>query len=63
MDESKRPEDERQVPAGFETWEAYWATQGMPWRTEPEIDELRQQLLAERRAFKPVIEKGLSVLC
>lgn len=28
---------------------AYWAAQGMAWRTEPEIDEERQRYLAKRR--------------
>ncbi len=27
-----------------EGWKAYWEAQGMPWRTEPEIDAERQQL-------------------
>ena len=27
-----------------DAWRAYWQTQGMPWRTEPEIDEERQQM-------------------
>ena len=31
----------------------------MPWRTEPEIDETRQQFLAERRAVKPDLERGI----
>lgn len=42
-----------------EGWKAYWAAQGMPWRTEPEIDEKRQRFLAKRRAVKPDIEKGI----
>src|SRR5882724_4736090 len=29
-------------------WEAYWKAQGQPWRSEPEIDEKRQQLLLQR---------------
>ena len=28
-----------------ETWKAYWNVQGQPWRTEPVIDEERQQRL------------------
>ncbi|MGO8948935.1 MAG: pentapeptide repeat-containing protein [Ktedonobacterales bacterium] len=40
-------------------WAAYWTVQGMPWRTEPEIGEERQKYLAERRAVKPDIEKGI----
>jgi hypothetical protein len=29
-----------------EGWKAYWVVQGMPWRTEPEIDEERQVVAA-----------------
>jgi hypothetical protein len=28
------------------TWQAYWKQQGQPWRSEPPIDQERQQLLA-----------------
>lgn len=42
-----------------EGWKAYWAAQGQPWRIEPEIDEERQHYLAERRAIKPDIAKGI----
>ncbi len=31
-------------------WQAYWAAQGQPWRTQPEIAPDRQAYLAERRA-------------
>jgi uncharacterized protein YjbI with pentapeptide repeats len=40
-------------------WTAYWTAQGMPWRTEPEIDEERQHYLAQRRALQPDIERGI----
>ena len=42
--------DEPQRPTGDnrDEWKANWAAQGMPWRTEPEIDEDRQRFLAER---------------
>jgi hypothetical protein len=53
-DASKRP-----VPDSFASWSDYWQTQGMPWRTEPEIDEQRQQYLAARRAIKPNIKQGI----
>jgi uncharacterized protein YjbI with pentapeptide repeats len=52
--EPKRPKDDNR-----EAWQAYWAAQGTPWRTEPEIDEERQAYLADRRAVKPDIEKGI----
>jgi hypothetical protein len=32
-------------PPDAETWKAYWKEQGQPWRTEPIIDEERQQRL------------------
>ena len=31
---------------GAETWQTYWRQRGQPWRSEPPIDEERQQLLA-----------------
>jgi uncharacterized protein YjbI with pentapeptide repeats len=41
-------------------WQAYWTAQGMPWRTEPEIDTTRQEYLAERRdTITPDIAKGI----
>jgi uncharacterized protein YjbI with pentapeptide repeats len=50
-----------QRPANEDTeaWKAYWTVQGQPWRTEPEIDEERQEYLAERRSIKPDIEQGI----
>jgi uncharacterized protein YjbI with pentapeptide repeats len=50
----KRPASE-----GYETWRDYWKAQGMSWRTEPEIDEERQQYLSERRSIKPDIRMGV----
>lgn len=40
-------------------WKVYWESLEQPWRTEPEIDAERQKFLAERRAIKPDIEKGV----
>ena len=31
-----------------ESWKTYWALQGQPWRTEPEIAAERQDYLAGR---------------
>jgi len=42
-----------------DAWKAYWRERGWPWRTEPEIHDKRQQYLAERRAIKADIEKGI----
>jgi hypothetical protein len=53
-DGSKRP-----APDGFTEWPDYWTVQGMPWRTEPEIDSDRQAYLAMRRAVRPDIENGI----
>ena len=41
-----------------EAWKDYWKEQGQLWRTEPEIDEERQKILAERLAIKPDIQQG-----
>ncbi|MGZ6392069.1 MAG: pentapeptide repeat-containing protein, partial [Ktedonobacterales bacterium] len=49
----------RVLPNGFASWPDYWQAQGMLWRTEPEIDAERQRYLAERRAVKPDIKKGI----
>jgi uncharacterized protein YjbI with pentapeptide repeats len=50
---------ERPTDAGRDTWRMYWQDRGMPWRTEPEVEEARQQYLAERRAVTPDIEQGI----
>ncbi|HEX8035384.1 MAG TPA: pentapeptide repeat-containing protein [Ktedonobacterales bacterium] len=40
-----------------EGWKAYWAAQGMPWRTEPEIEAERQRFLAEKQASGPGFDR------
>lgn len=40
-------------------WSAYWQSQGMPWRTEPEISAERQGYLAERRTITPDYKRGI----
>jgi uncharacterized protein YjbI with pentapeptide repeats len=50
---------ERPAPEGYNSWLDYWKAQGMPWRTEPEIETERQRYLAERRAVAPDIETGI----
>jgi hypothetical protein len=40
-------------------WKAYWRAHGMPWRTEPEVDEERQLDLAQRRALPPDVGQGM----
>jgi hypothetical protein len=41
------------------TWEAYWKELNQPWRTEPEINQERQQELEKRRAIVPDIQQGI----
>ncbi|HEX8035383.1 MAG TPA: hypothetical protein VF510_16120, partial [Ktedonobacterales bacterium] len=52
-------EPQRPTADDRKAWKAYWTTQGMLWRTEPEIDEERQRHLAERRAVQADIELGI----
>ncbi|GHO91090.1 hypothetical protein KSF_011380 [Reticulibacter mediterranei] len=40
-------------------WKAYWRSLGYPWRTEPEIDRARQELLEARRALPPDPQKSI----
>jgi uncharacterized protein YjbI with pentapeptide repeats len=53
--------EEPRRPSGDDpdAWKAYWEAQGMPWRTEPEIDQERQRFLAECRTIMPNIEQGI----
>lgn len=52
-------ESQQTPPDGFDTWQVYWKSRGMPWRTQPEIDEDRQRYLAQRRSVYPDPEKGM----
>lgn len=40
-------------------WKAYWATQEMSWRTEPEIPEIRQCYLAQRQEVPTDVFHGV----
>ena len=43
--------DEPQRPTNndnSESWPDYWAAQGMPWRTDPEVDEERRRFFGGR---------------
>jgi hypothetical protein len=42
----------------LETWKAHWKEQGQPWRTEPIIDEERQQRLLSYSQGDVDIERG-----
>jgi uncharacterized protein YjbI with pentapeptide repeats len=53
----KRPQ--RPMAGDRGAWGTYWAAQGMPWRTEPEIDAERQRFLAGRLAVRPDVERGI----
>jgi len=46
-------------PHDAETWKAYWNGQGQPWRTEPIIDEKRQQRLLSYSQGNVDIELGM----
>jgi uncharacterized protein YjbI with pentapeptide repeats len=46
-------------PHDAETWKAYWKVQGQPWRTEPIIDEERQQRLLSYSQAGVDIERGM----
>src|SRR5437763_9987072 len=56
---NQAPAVQRPTNDDKEAWKAYWKTQGQSWRTEPEIDEIRQKFLAERRSITPDIEQGI----
>ena len=60
-EQAKQPVHPSQGPApdDRDAWRAYWKEQGQPWRTEPEIDEKRQEYLAQRRITSPDIEHGI----
>jgi uncharacterized protein YjbI with pentapeptide repeats len=45
--------------ASRDTWRAYWQALGQPWRTEPEIEPARQQVLAARLTIEPDIVQGV----
>lgn len=52
-------QEQRLLSTDPDEWRTYWQEQGMPWRIEPEIDEQRQQFLAERRAMAPDLVHGV----
>jgi pentapeptide repeat protein len=53
--QSETHEVQRPITDERDEWKTYWKAQGMPWRTEPEIDEERQEDLARRRGSPPEI--------
>jgi hypothetical protein len=40
-------------------WRVYWRAQNQAWRTEPEINQERQEELKQRRNIAPDIIKGI----
>jgi hypothetical protein len=50
---------ERPTTNNCDDWCAYWKAQGTPWRTEPKIDQEREEYLTERCAVNADIEKGI----
>jgi uncharacterized protein YjbI with pentapeptide repeats len=49
---------EHVTPASGESWKANWMAQGMPWRTQPEIGEERQQFLSALRTTRPNYQRA-----
>ena len=45
-----------------QTWQKYWKSQGQPWRTQPEIDEVRQIELANLRSLAKMPTSGSLVI-
>jgi uncharacterized protein YjbI with pentapeptide repeats len=46
-------------PARRTDWRRYWRQRKQPWRTAPEINAERQQMLADRRAIPPNVAQGV----
>ncbi len=59
MSEQQATLQARTNPEGYTSWPDFWKSQGMQWRTEPEIGVEQQQYLTERRAIQPDIQKGV----
>jgi uncharacterized protein YjbI with pentapeptide repeats len=59
QDNDSSPLTQRPSTSDEESWRDYWQKQGLPWRTEPEIDEERQEFLAKCRGIRPDIKKGV----
>lgn len=56
QDQPSSPASPTPAPApDTETWQAYWKQQGQPWRSEPLIDQERQQLVAS------CLQKGVDI--
>ena len=47
------------LPISSEEWRLHWQASGFSWRTEPEIDEKRQEELSTCHTIVPDIEKGI----
>ena len=50
---------QRPTARDSEAWRIYWGSRGQPWRTRPEIDEPRQEKLAQYLAIAPDVERGI----
>jgi hypothetical protein len=59
QNDKQAPAPQRPANDDTEGWKAYWKAQGLPWRTEPEIDAERQKYLTERRAIVLDMEQGI----
>src|SRR6266487_3772544 len=47
----------RPITSNRYDWKVYWEEQGLPWRTEPEIDMGRQKYLTDRRYSEPDFQR------
>jgi uncharacterized protein YjbI with pentapeptide repeats len=61
--ENKPLPPQRSTTDDPQAWLVYWEELNQTWRTEPEIDEQRQEFLKERRAIIPDIATGRYPFC
>src|SRR5262245_21104774 len=59
MNEPQATTRSQEPPVGHTFWLDHWKAQGMPWRTQPQVDEERQAYLAQRRAITPDVDQGI----
>ena len=49
------------VPPSPLAWRRYWQAKGLPWSTEPEMDQERRKELAHQRAIVAGITPGIAL--
>lgn len=52
-------DEQPQPPQGYGSWQQYWTSRDMPWRTQPEIAADRQDRLGQVRTTMPDVLKGV----